>query len=191
MLETKHHTKKDVPTIHISLRIPEYVMASLESESTQCGISVNAMASRILSRWSRWDRHAENLGMVLIPLEMVTMLTQNSNENDITRVVDKIFPFFQDTVVLIKGKYDLKRSIETLEDYMQTMNIISTHTVENNAHYFIIRHKLGIYWSIFIKMFLNKLFTKFVPDNRVDYTVQENIITVKALLGSDWDEHSY
>ena len=48
-------------------------------------------------------------------------------------LADGIFPFFQEAVVLIKGKYDLKRSIETLEDYMLTMEIVSDHTVEGSG----------------------------------------------------------
>lgn len=119
------------------------------------------------------------------------MLVEGNDEKNIHSVVDGILPFFQDAVVLIKGKYGLKQCIETLEDYMQTMNITSAHTVEGTAHCFIIRHKLGIYWSMFIKILLGKLFVEFVPDRKIEYAMEENIVSVRASLGSDWDEHDY
>jgi hypothetical protein len=39
--------------------------------------------------------------------------------NDINSIIDTIEPIITDNVMFIKGKYDLKRCIETLEDYMK------------------------------------------------------------------------
>ena len=189
-MEPKHHNKREVGTKHVSLRIPNDAIAALETEAAHIGISLNAMASSILSKWARWDRHIKDLGLILIPPELIPILIK-SKEEDVYDVVDDIFPFFQEAVIVIKGKYALKQAIETLEEFMQTTRLTSAHTIEGSAHNFIVRHKMGMYWSLFIKLLLDKLFKEFAPDSKVEYTIEDNIISARAYLGSDWDEHYY
>ncbi len=190
-MKPKSHARVGDDTKHVTLRIPDYVVAALESDSARLGISVNSISNSVLRRWARWDRHVQKLGMVAVPKEMVSMLVSDTDEKGMQDLADGIFPFFQEAVILIKGKYDLKRSIETLEDYMLTMEIVSDHTVEGSVHCFTIRHGMGRYWSVFIRMMLGRLFAEFVPDKKIQYDMHANIISVRISLGSDWDEHDY
>ena len=166
-------------------------MSTLESDSARLGISVNSMSNIILKRWARWDRYVQKLGMVAVPKDMITAFVPDGDEQQIHDLVDCILPFFQEAVILIKGKYDLKRCIETLEDYMQTTGIASDHTMEGSIHYFTIRHGMGASWSAFIKIMMGRLFSEFAPDKKVEYDMRANIISVSVSLGSDWDEHDY
>ena len=63
--------------------------------------------------------------------------------SDIHEIINVIKPVIKDTVLFIKGKYDLKRCIETLEDYMRASGMKSDHRVEGSLHHFIIQHELG------------------------------------------------
>ena len=112
-------------------------------------------------------------------------MIRDSGEKDIARFVDCVLPIFQEGVMLIKDKYRLKSGIDALEDYMQSMGISTSHTIEGDMHYLIIRHKMGIKWSIFTKMLLGNVFAKFMPDKNVEYEIDENFISVKAPLGSN------
>ena len=129
--------------------------------------------------------------MILVSKDLLSMMIRNNDEKDIARFLDCILPIFQDAVLLIKGKYNLKSGIETLEDYMQSMGIPSSHAIEGDMHHLIIHHKMGVKWSMLIKMLLDNMFTKFVPGINVRYEIEENIISVRVPLGSDWDEHDY
>ena len=190
-LKPKPHVRGGDDTKHMTLRVPDYVMAALESDAARLGISVNSISNSVLKRWARWDRHVQKLGMVAVPKEMISMLVPDTDEKNIHDLVDGVFPFFQEAVMLIKGKYDLKRSIETLEDYMRTTGIVSDHTVEGSVHCFTIRHGMGSYWSIFIKTMMGRLLAEFAPDKKIEYDLRTNIISVRVSLGSDWDEHDY
>ena len=163
----------------------------LESDAARLGISVNSATNSVLRRWANWDRHMRSLETVTVPKLMIQMLMSNADEKSIYNLADGIFPFFQEVVILMKGKYDLKRSIETLEDYMRTTDVISDHRIEGPIHIFTIRHGMGVYWSIFIKTMMGRLFTEFAPDSKVECEMQANIISVRVSLGSDWDEHDY
>lgn len=190
-LQQKSHARTSEPTKHITLRIPTDVVAVLESDSARLGISVNSVTNSVLKRWAHWDRYMRDLGAVTVPKQMIRMLISNTDEKGICDLADSIFLFFQELIILMKGKYDLKRSIETLEDYMQTTDVVSDHKIDGPVHIFTIRHGMGVSWSIFIKIILGRLFTQFVPDTKIEYEVQENIISIRASLGSDWDEHDY
>ena len=190
-MNPKPHLKKDNITKHITLRLPDYVMTALESDSTRLGISVNSLSNSIFKKWARWDRHVQKLEMVAVPKDVVASFVPDYDEKQIYDLVDSIMPFFQEAVILIKGKYDLKRCIETLDDYMQSTGIVSDHTMEGAIHCFTIQHGMGNSWSVFIKIMLGRLFSEFVPDKKVKYDIRDNIISVRVSLGSDWDEHDY
>lgn len=190
-MKPKSHTRKEGDTKHLTLRIPDHVMAALESDSARLGISINSVSNSILRKWAGWDRHVQQLGMVMVPKEMFSMLVPDEDEKEIRDLVDGILPFFQEAVILMKGKYDLKRCIETLEDYMRTTRVVSDHTIESSVHCFTVRHGMGNFWSVFIKIMLERLFAEFVPDKKVEYDIRANIISVRVPLGSDWDEHDY
>lgn len=133
----------------------------------------------------------QSLGMILVSKDLLSMMIRDTDEKDIARFVECVLPIFQDAVLLIKHNYHLKSSIETFEDYMQSMGIPSSHAIEGDMHYLIVHHKMGIKWSIFMKMLLANVFAKFIPDKNVEYEIDESLISVKVPLGSDWDEHDY
>lgn len=166
-------------------------MSALESDSVRVGISINALSNSILGRWARWDRYIQKLDMISVPKDVLSALVSGADEKYMRALVDTTFPFFRESVILMKGKYDLKRSIEALEDYTHTANIVSDHTVDGPIHFFTIRHGMGDMWSIFTKVFLERLFSEFVPHDDVEYVVEENIVVAKISLGSKWDEHDY
>ena len=189
----KPYSRKDSGgnTKNFSLRVPDDVMAALESDAAHRGISVNSMLNSILRRYARFDRHVQKLGMITVPKETIPALFSDDDEGRIHTLVDGVFPIFRQAVVFIKGGYDLKRCIETLEEYMQTTGMASKHTVEGPIHCFTIQHGMGSAWSVFVRVMLGRLFAEFMPDKKVDYDVHESTVSVRISLGADWDEHDY
>lgn len=175
----------------MTLRVSDHVMTALESDAARLGISINALSNSILMRWAKWDRHMQKLGMITVPKDVFAVLVSGGNEMWIHTLVNGVFPHFREAVILIKGKYDLKRCIETLEEYMQTTGIVSDHTVNGPVHSFIIRHAMGDIWSIFIKLMMERLFAEFVPNVKAEYDLDTDIISIRVSLGSEWDEHDY
>lgn len=71
--------------------------------------------------------------MVPVPKDMVSTLVANRDEDYIRSLADTVLPFFRESVIFMKGKYDLKRCIKALEDYMRTTGIASDHTIQDPA----------------------------------------------------------
>ena len=90
-----------------------------------------------------------------------------------------------------EGGYDLRRYIETLEDYMRNSGMKSDHRVEGNLHHFIIQHEMGIQWSVFTELLLRRVFAEFKTDKGLKFQTTESTVIATIPLGADFDEHDY
>ena len=101
---------------------------------------------------------------------------------EIDEIINLIFPTIKDTVMFIKGGYDLKRCIETLEDYMKASGMNSDHRVNGNIHTFLIQHDLGTKWSVFTEQLLKQVFRSFLPDKELNFQTTDSTVILKVSL---------
>jgi len=185
------HTPKKYATRSITYRLPEKLVSELETESTQKSISQNVLVKQILEKYVQWDRFSNKIGMIPVPKGILESLGEELDVKDIDKVITLMFPMIKDTVLFIKGGYDLKRCIETLEDYMRASGMNSDHRVEGDTHIFLIQHELGMKWSVFTEQLLTQVFRSFLPDTELRFQTTETTVILSVALGSDFDEHDY
>ena len=185
------HTPKKESTRSITYRLPEKLVAELETESTQRSISQNVLVKQILEKYVQWDRFSNKIGMIPVPKGILESLGVELDGKDIDEIITMIFPMIKDTVLFIKGGYDLKRCVETLEDYMRASGMNSDHRVEGDIHIFLIQHDLGMKWSVFTEQLLTQVFRSFLPDKELKFQTTENTVILSVSLGSDFNEHDY
>ncbi|MDH5432020.1 MAG: hypothetical protein OEW78_09105 [Nitrosopumilus sp.] len=190
-VKTKHHLHNKEKTKTATFRLPENLLAELESEATQKEISQNVMVKQILEKFIRWDRFNDKIGMIPVPKGILTSLGISLESSDINMIVDVLKPIIKDNVLFMKGKYDLKRCIETLEDYMRASGMKSDHRVEGSLHHFIIQHGLGMNWSLLTEQLLKEIFHEFLPDTKVKAQTTKTTVIVTVSLGVDFNEHEY
>lgn len=191
-LSTKRqHIMQKEPTRSITYRLPEKLVSELENDSTQRGISQNVLVRQILEKYVQWDRFSNKIGMIPVPKGILESLGVELDEKDIDEIITLMFPVIKDTVLFIKGDYDLKRCIETLEDYMRASGMNSDHRIEGDVHIFLIQHELGIKWSLFTEKLLTHVFRNFLPDKELKFQTTETTVILSVSLGSDFDEHDY
>jgi hypothetical protein len=129
--------------------------------------------------------------MIPVPKGVLTSLGIDLERQDINMIVDLLKPVIKDNVMFMKGKYDLKRCIETLEDYMRASGMKSDHRVEGSLHHFIIQHGLGINWSLLTEQLLKEIFHEFLPEKNVKSQTTETTVITTISLGEDFNEHGY
>lgn len=196
MLETEiprrkqHHPKKET-TRSITYRLPAKVVEELETEAIQKNISHNVLVRQILEKYLVWDRFADKIGIIPVPKKILETLGVELEGSEINEIVDVIKPIIKESVLFMKGKYDLKRAIETLEDYMRASGMNSDHRVEGAVHHFIIQHDLGIKWSLFTEQLLKEIFGEFLPQKNLKCQTTEKTVIASIELGSDFSEHDY
>lgn len=182
--------KKDASK-HITFRAPGDVAEALDREAKHLGIPTSSLLNSILQKWARWDRHAQKMGVIPVPRDVFMEVISGVSEKQIHGLVEKSMKTLKDSVMAMKGGYDLRRCVSTLEEYMRATGLASDHTVAGGTHRFTVRHDMGIIWSLFIKSVMEQLFGQFVPDKKVSFDMSDGTVVVSVELGSDWDEHDY
>ena len=185
------HTKKKETTRSITYRLPEKLVNELETEAIQKSISQNVLVKQILEKYVSWDRFSDKIGMIPVPKGILEVLGDELDGKDIDEIINLIFPMIKDTVLFIKGGYDLKRCIETLEDYMRASGMNSDHRIEGDVHTFLIQHDLGMKWSVFTEQLLTQVFRNFLPDTELKFQTTNTTVILSVALGSDFNEHDY
>ena len=185
-----HPTKKE-KTRSITYRLPEKVVEELETEAMEKNISQNVLVKQILEKYIKWDRFGNKIGMVPVPKKILDVLGEEMEGVDIDDIINALLPTIKDSVLFMKGSYDLKRCIETLEDYMKVSGMKSDHRIDGEMHQFIIQHELGIKWSLFTEQLLKEIFHQFVPDKNLKFQTTKNMVIASIPLGSDFSEHDY
>ncbi|EIJ66531.1 hypothetical protein BD31_I1277 [Candidatus Nitrosopumilus salaria BD31] len=185
------YSPKKESTRSITYRLPEKLVAELEVEASQKGISQNVLVRQILEKYVQWDRFSTKIGMIPVPKGILESLGIELDGKDIDEVINLMFPVIKDTVLFIKGGYDLKRCLETLEDYMKASGMNSDHRIEGDVHTFLIQHDLGLKWSVFTEQLLTQIFHSFLPDKELRFQTTDNTVILSVSLGSDFNEHDY
>ena len=186
----QHPTKKE-KTRSVTYRLPVKLVEEIETEAMNKNISHNVMARQILEKYIQWDRFADKIGIIPVPKKILDTLGIEMTSSEINEIINVIKPVIKDTLLFIKGKYDLKRCIETLEDYMRASGMKSDHRIEGNIHHFIIQHELGSNWSIFTEQLLQEIFKEFMPESKMKCQTTESTVIASIGLGSDFKEHNY
>jgi hypothetical protein len=190
-VKRQQHSPKKEKTRSITYRLPVKLIEEIETEAMNNNISHNVMAKQILEKYIQWDRFADKIGMIPVPKKILDLLGIEMNAEEINVIINAIKPVIKDTVLFIKGKYDLKRCIETLEDYMRASGMKSDHRIEGEIHHFIIQHELGSNWSIFTEQLLQEIFKEFLPDKQMKCQTTESTVIASIALGGDFSEHEY
>ncbi len=146
---------------------------------------------QILDKYVQWDRFSNKIDMIPVPKGILEFLGEELDGRDIDEIINIVFPMIKDSVMFVKGGYDLKRCIETLEDYMKASGMNSDHRVEGDVHSFLIQHDLGMKWSVFTEQLLSQVFRSFLPDKDLKFQTTDSTVILSVSLGSDFNEHDY
>ena len=190
-IKSQQHPTKREKTRSVTYRLPVKLIEEIETEAMNNSVSHNVMARQILEKYVRWDRFADKIGIIPVPKKILDTLGIEMSTDDINEIINVMKPVIKDTVLFIKGKYDLKRCIETLEDYMRASGMKSDHRVEGPLHHFIIQHDLGSNWSMFTEQLLKEIFHEFLPDTEMKCQTTESTVIASIALGEDFSEHDY
>ena len=187
----KKHPPKKEKTRSITYRLPEKLVEELETESMEKNISQNVLVKQILEKYVNWDRYAEKIGMIPVPTNILQRLGKEMSGKDIESILKVMLPMIKESVLFMKGKFDLKRCIETFEDYMRASGMKSDHRIEGDLHHFIVQHDLGIKWSLLTERLFKEIFNEFMPDSNLMCQTTEKTVIASICLGTEFDEHDY
>ena len=199
MKENEVYDNKPSKTRIITFRLESSVIEELQFEADYRETSLNVLINQILRRYSNCERYENKIGMIPIPkvilFSVMDQVVKSGSENgieDMTRFKESLvkdlaqiaFNFLKDSVLLIKKNYSLISVLEVLEQYMKVIGINSDHRVdEDGRHIYVIQHKLGEVWSLFIKELLILIFEN-LGKVKVEISSTPNTTVAKVSLNS-------
>ena len=197
MNEENVNENKAGKTRSITFRLESSIIEELQTEAEYRETSLNVLINQILRRYSNWERYENKMGMIPIPkimlsgiMDEVMKIGKDSGIEDVMNFRNKLikelsqtaFAFLKDSVLLIKKNYNLLVALEVLEQYMKVVGINSDHRIEDDGkHVYVIQHRLGENWSLFIKEFLILIFEN-LGKVKVDISSTENTTVAKVFI---------
>jgi len=198
--ENEAYDNKPSKTRSITFRLESSVIEELQFEADYRETSLNVLINQILRRYSNWERYENKIGMIPIPkvilFSVMDQVIKSGSENgieDMTRFKESLvkdlaqvaFNFLKDSVLLINKNYIGISVLEVLEQYMKVIGINSDHRVdEDGRHVYVIQHKLGEVWSLFIKELLILIFEN-LGKVKVEISSTPNTTVAKVSLSSE------
>lgn len=191
------HEVKTGKTRSITFRLDSSVIEELQTEAEYRETSLNVLINQILRRYSNWERYENKMGLLPVPKIMLSSIMDEvmkiGKENGINDLVtfrsllmkelsQIAFIFLKDFVLLIKKNYNLLTVLDVLEQYMKVVGINSDHRIDDDGkHIYVIQHKLGENWSLFIKEFLILIFEN-LGKVKVDISSTQNTTVAKVFI---------
>jgi hypothetical protein len=143
----------------ITFRLDENVIAIIRTESETRHISLNALVNQTLENFVEWNMYEPKVGMMSLFRSVVAEIFKKLTEQQIMEVAATIGrEAYTDATFFMKRKIDLDSFLSWLEIRMRTSSIEISHNREGSTHTYVLKHNLGMNFSLFQKTLLELIF---------------------------------
>ena len=159
--------KNEKRRVSRAFKIGENLDRDLVEQASKAGITPSSLVNQILMRHLDWGRYlSDNSNFLTIDRQVFISMIEDLSE-------DRIIELARSTALVathnfIKFRYD-EITFETLLDYLELMSTymnLAEISVRNNkggkGYEILVRHPLGIKWSIFLAEFISGMFGSFL-----------------------------
>ncbi len=184
-LEINDSSSESNGSSSITLRFRNSILQRLRHDAKQKRINVNTLCSQILGDHTEYSSYASTSGMISFPKSLLMRMMEGLTEKEVEKLSENIAKNeFKDLILLLKGEYNLKSFLDTVEAWLRISNFqYSYNTDTKNKHRLVIQHDMGKRWSLYFeKLFfhsfysLNLIGSKLhceATDNLVAFTIEE------------------
>lgn len=177
-------------TQSITFRLPKRILEQLELESRQSNVSENVLVKQILTNYVDWTRFSNGIGLLPITRDSFKKLTQNLDINDIMALVDDMFSLIKNFAMIKHGYYDQKSAVESLSLYLRASNLSLVHMKEEKDHRFLVKHDLGINFSLIMEELFKRIFDEFIHDDKIRFKTSDDSMIASIILDLDFSENT-
>jgi hypothetical protein len=149
-------------TVLKTFRLRRSLELVLELEAETRGLSLNALASMIFTKFVQWDRFAAWFGYVAISRETLRALLDLADEKRLVANAQKIGAQVPREAVLFWFK---KMNVDTFLSYLENVSRFGGHAqyecqASGGDYTITLRHDLGIKWSEWLRHELDEALRK-------------------------------
>jgi hypothetical protein len=179
---TTLHNNINIPelrkkTVTVTFRLDKDLITILRSESERQHISLNTMVNLIIQRFVEWDMYESKLGMVSFLRPVVVELLKQMTGQEVIALARGIGKrATNDATLFMKNKMDLDSFLSWLEIGMRNSPVEIKHNIDENTQTYILKHELGLNYSLFYKTILESIFNE-ILGKHIDCSYSDRILS--------------
>lgn len=151
--------RRSKKTSTITFRLDDETIKRLRSESTSKQVSTNTLVNQALRRFLDWDLHESSAGFVSLSKPVFLKIFNNLKQKDVIDIASHVGKNeIQNIAMFMRGKMDLKSFLSWFELRMINSTVQVNHIDEDGLHRYVMKHDLGMNWSIYNKTILKLIF---------------------------------
>jgi hypothetical protein len=164
----------------MTFRLDESLITTLRSESERQHISLNTMVNQIIQRFVEWDMYESKVGLISMLKPVVAELFKKTDKQEIIELARSIGKnATNDAALFMKNKMDLDSFLSWLEVGMRNSSVEIKHNIDESTQTYILRHELGVNYSLFYKTILESIFND-ILGKHVDCSYSDRILSFKV-----------
>jgi len=169
--------KRKKTTEGVTFRIPTDTLSELREESNRKQVSLNILVNQIFNDYLDWHRYASQGRSIDYPRSVITSVFDKLTKEELSEIaVDIAKKNFVD-LALLRGEVTLSFYLDTIQNWLRISALPYKHEVNDNVHNFIIEHRMGKNFSIFLKEY-NSNILDFL-EVKSDFSITDNIVAFK------------
>jgi len=166
----------------VSFRLSVNTIDQIKIEAKKNNASLNSVVSNILKKYAQWDVHENEMNMVSLPKFILEEFVNQTKNDSIEKLVESFYDYMKEWILITQDDYDFESSINFLKFYMENFGFYTKYTIEKNQHSILIRHKLGMNWSILIDGLVRKIFNDFVSQKDYSISIRPSTCKISFIL---------
>jgi hypothetical protein len=184
---------KTTASTSLTTRLDHDTLRELEDEANRTGIALSNLAKQILTNYARWDKFVSKAGMIPVAKGVISEAFDKLSEDDVVRLGTSVGKnALKDIILFMKGKVDLNSLFSWLELWLKRNSTAGfSYVSENGLHTCIMKHDLGLKWSLYHKVVLELILKEILGDSHVvEVNIAENILVFKFREHDTKDENN-
>jgi hypothetical protein len=173
----------------ISFRLPRDILNKLRQEAKLKEISVDTLMTQIAKRHTEWYVNASQIGFVSVRKSLIMrLLDEIGDDEKIREIAREVTEGSSDFLLLLKKQYNvpIESALDFIESWIKESGypyLHDTSGVDQNIHYFVIQHDMGLKWSLYLSEIYRHLFEELFSIAAVHFDITDN--TVGFTLDTD------
>ena len=185
----KYYKTTTAATTNITTRLDSDTLSELQDEADRTGITLSNLTKQILTNYARWDKFVSKAGMIPVAKGVISEVFNRLDEGEVVELARSVGKnALSDIILFMKGKIDMDSLFSWLELWLKRNATAGfSHVVENGLHTCIMKHGLGLKWSLYHKMVLQLILNEILGEesSTLEINIDENILILKFKENDD------
>jgi hypothetical protein len=137
-------------SISLSYRLDKTLYDLVKKDAEAKGVSVNSLINSIIKSYMSWERYAHEIGFIPLAKDTVRLLFNELDQKSIQKIAERLGASVpKELILLMFNKLDFDSIVSFMDITLSRYGTVQ-HTVNGDAHEFVLRHNVSKKFSHFL-----------------------------------------